>query len=146
MKAAYVFNFVKFVDSPEWASTDVIEICVLGAEDVRAALAAASADKTVGTRRIVVRSIIQPSATERCDVFYVDSSERSRDIAPALSRSALTIGDAGDFTREGGVIRLYMESNRLRFVVNVENARRSGLQVSSNLLKLATRIEQGATP
>ena len=41
------------------------------------------------------------------------------------------------------MIRLYTESNRLRFVINVDNAKGAGLQISSNLLKLATRIEQG---
>jgi hypothetical protein len=147
MKAAYVFNFLKFVEWQNPASSETLEICFVGAKDVLDALAISTANKTVGARGITVRSVTgkDSEVPDQCDVLYVDSAEDLGTTLPAHGRSILTIGDGGDFTREGGVIRLHMESNRLRFTINVENAKRSGLQVSSNLLKLATRIEQGAS-
>lgn len=146
MKAAYVFNFVKFIDWPQ-APDEAISICFVGAEEVRNALADSTAEKKVAGRSIAVRSLMSAKdSAEQCNVLYFDSSEGARHTALASMVGALTIGDAGDFTRAGGVIRLYMESNRLRFTVNVENAKRSGLQVSSNLLKLATRVEQEGVP
>jgi hypothetical protein len=145
MTAAYVFNFMKFVAWPAQAPADVLEICFLGAPDVRDALAAATADKDIRARRVIVRSIENTERAERCQVIYVDS-QAANNALPLGLQAALTIGDATDFTREGGMIRLYTESNRLRFVVNVDNAKRAGIEVSSNLLKLATSIEQGAPP
>ncbi|MFL6549726.1 MAG: YfiR family protein [Povalibacter sp.] len=145
LKAAYVFNFVKFVDWEGHAWADVLAICFEGADDVREALALAVADKSVGTRKILVRAATGPVDKDRCNVVYVDSA-RVASARWSASSSALTIGDTEDFTRTGGIIRLYTDSNRLRFIVNVGNARRAGLQISSNLLKLATHVEQEATP
>jgi len=45
----------------------------------------------------------------------------------------------------GGMIELFAEDNRLRFKVNVENAERAGLRISSNLLQLAASVEKGGT-
>lgn len=145
LKAAYIFNFIKFVEWPNPRPADTLVVCFLGANDVLDAFAAATADKSVGARGMIARSISRQKGDEsaRCDVLYVDSSEES-DPKLSFDEATLTIGDARDFTRSGGIVRLHMESNRLRFTINMDNAKRARLQVSSNLLKLATQVEQGA--
>ncbi len=144
MAAAYVFNFVKFVEWPRSAAVQTMQVCFIGAAEVREALAAATADKVVGARPVTIKDASKPNSVDDCQVIYIDSSMRG--IAVPSQQGALTIGDHKDFTREGGVIRLYTENNRLRFTVNVDNAKRSGLQVSSNLLQLATNVEQVKAP
>jgi hypothetical protein len=139
LKAAYVFNFMKFVDWDARGTDKDLDVCFTGAREVRDALALAISDKSLANRQLTVRSIKRYSPSEDCEVIYVDASHAS---APPSHVSALTVGDAPTFTQEGGMIRLYTESNRLRFIVNVGNARRAGLQISSNLLKLATSVEQ----
>jgi hypothetical protein len=144
MKAAYVFNFLKFVEWSPRTPSDSLVVCFRGAEPVYRALAESTASKTIGTRRIVVRPVTG-DALAGCQVLYVEVAQPDAGMV-GLSSLALTIGDSREFTRAGGVIGLYTESNRLRFVVNVGNARRADLQISSNLLKLATSVEQEATP
>jgi hypothetical protein len=139
LAAAYVFNFIKFIDWPAGASGGEVEVCFSGADDIRTALSEAVRDKPVGERRIKVRT--QNGNLTDCDVLYVDSTSTLKLSAQDL-QGMLTIGDASEFTREGGVIRLYVESNRLRFAINMDHAKRAKLQVSSNLLKLASGIEQ----
>lgn len=139
LAAAYVFNFIKFIDWPAEASGGEVEVCFSGADDIRTALAEAVRDKPVGERRIKVRT--QNGDLTDCDVLYVDSAGPVK-LPAQNAESMLTIGDGAEFTREGGVIRLYVESNRLRFAINMDHAKRARLQVSSNLLKLASRIEQ----
>jgi hypothetical protein len=143
LKAAYIFNFVKFVEWLARPPTDAIRVCFSGAPSVHGALAAATVDKEVSGRRIAVRSLGRGEPMDECEVLYIDGESAAIEHVPVR---VLTIGDAKDFTRGGGVIQLYTESNRLRFVVNVDNAKRAGLQVSSHLLKLATRVEQELTP
>lgn len=143
MAAAYVFNFAKFVEWPPHAQGDTLNICFLGADAVRAALADATADKRVGSRGIVVQALARGEKGQACHVIYVDAP-LERELANLHTAAALTIGESESFTRAGGVIRLYTENNRLRFIVNVANAKRAGLSVSSNLLQLATRVELGA--
>lgn len=143
LAAAYVFNFMKFVEWPAQANANVLQVCFVGAQHVRDALANATADKSIGRRRIVVRSLAGEDSAAPCQVIYVDEQSElgSRVLGGAAT---LTIGEAPKFTRQGGIIQLYTEHNRLRFAINVDNAKRAGLTVSSNLLQLATRVEQGA--
>jgi hypothetical protein len=139
MAAAYVFNFVKFVEWPQSALGEKLEVCFVGAADIRDALANSTLDKKAGSRSIIVRQAHGDQSLTGCEVIYIAGEARN----VPTHQAALTIGESADFTREGGIIRLYTESNRLRFIVNVDNAKREGIQVSSNLLKLASQVEGG---
>lgn len=143
LAAAYVFNFLKFIEWPTTANLEEVDVCFSGAEDIRVALTTAVRDKPAGERRITVRAVDQGGGYSGCDVLYVDATSTLK-VSFQSVEGILTIGDSSTFTDGGGVIRLYVDNNRLRFIINVDHAKRAGLQVSSNLLKLATRIEQGS--
>lgn len=143
LAAAYVFNFMKFIGWPATSSVEGLEVCFSGADDIRMALTDAVRDKSVGERRISVRAVAQANGYSGCDLLYVDSSSTLR-LPSQSSEGILTVGDSPTFTASGGIIRLYVDNNRLRFIINVDHAKRARLQVSSHLLKLATRIEQGS--
>ncbi|HEY8508099.1 MAG TPA: YfiR family protein, partial [Steroidobacteraceae bacterium] len=72
-----------------------------------------------------------------CNVVYIEGHSHSVEAGAPI----LTVSDARNFASRGGVIELFEQGNRLRFVVNVENARRAGLRISSMLLQLASRVE-----
>lgn len=144
MTAAYVFNFVKFVEWPANARTDELTVCFVGAPEVRTALAASLDTKQPtmsATARLRTRDVSAGNSFDECQVIFV-SGDRAE---IPKHQAALTIGEGKDFTDRGGVIRLYTESNRLRFIINIDNAKREGILISSNLLKLATKVEQGRT-
>ena len=143
MKAAYVFNFLKFVEWETDGSPGALEVCFGGAAEVRQAFATATADKTIGGRRILVRAIESQESPEHCEAVFLD---RASAKGPDLPLLTLTIGESPEFTRTGGIIGLYTESNRLRFTINIGNAKRANVQISSNLLKLASSVEQEAMP
>jgi hypothetical protein len=52
------------------------------------------------------------------------------------------VSDAKEFLRNGGIIELFTDENRLKFNINVDNAHRAGLRISSSLLQLAAAVEQ----
>jgi hypothetical protein len=143
LAAAYVFNFLKFVEWPATANVEEVDVCFGGAEDIRVALTEAVRDKPAGDRRLKVRAVDQAGGYSGCDVLYVDAMSTMKLPSESIE-GILTIGDSPTFTAGGGVIRLYVDNNRLRFIINVDHAKRARLQVSSNLLKLATRVEQGS--
>jgi hypothetical protein len=60
----------------------------------------------------------------------------------ACERATLTISDAKGFAANGGMIELFTENHRLRFLINVHNAQRTGLRISSDLLKLAAGVQR----
>lgn len=141
-KAAYVFNFVKFVAWPAAGSTDTLTICFVGGDGVYAALMTGIENKRVGTRPLLAVKITEAMPAPRCEAIYIAASKLAGYTLP-FEQSVLTISDASDFTTRGGMIGLFTENHRLRFVINVQNARRAGLQISSDLLKLATDVQRG---
>jgi hypothetical protein len=148
LKAGYLYNFVRFVEWPTSASPDAITICFRTGSGLREALAAASAGKRIGARQLVTRDLSDSQPGKGCDVLFVSSSLTSAQAAAALpepSAPVLTVSDSRGFARRGGMIELYTEGNRMRFDINLTNARRAGLKISSNLLQLATVLEEGPT-
>jgi hypothetical protein len=148
IKAAYLFNFVKFIEWPADAAREPIEICFVGASGVHASLQSATADKRVGARPVVVRRLSGVESPGDCSVVYFEAGAvaDNQTLLQKAREKSLTVSDAQNFTRSGGAIQLFTEENRLRFVINVENARGAGIRISSNLLKLASNVEQDGAP
>jgi hypothetical protein len=144
IKAGYLFNFAKFVEWPPTKQIVNASLGVVGASGIQEALTADSTDKRIGARRLTVRSLRETDTPEGCNVLYVDAKAVAavRSNGGAMQQAMLTVSDAKDFTHDGGIITLFTDKNRLRFIVNVENAQRAGLHISSNLLQLASSVEK----
>lgn len=140
-KAAYVFNFVKFVEWPA-AAGDTLTICFVGGNGVYAALTNGIASKRAGARSLAAVQVTDTMPAPRCEALYIEASKAANYLLPA-DPAVLTISDAANFTARGGMIGLFTENHRLRFVVNVQNANQAGLHISSDLLKLAADVQRG---
>ncbi|GFE85793.1 YfiR family protein [Steroidobacter agaridevorans] len=142
LRAAYLFNFLKFIELPR-AAASTIRVCFMGARGVQDALTGSTVDKRIGTRSIVTAELPADGDWAGCDAVYLDAAADVRTaLTQAAGNDALTVSEASDFTECGGIIRLFTEDNRLRFDIDVGNARRAGLKISSDLLRLASRVEQ----
>jgi YfiR/HmsC-like len=145
LKSGYLLNFVKFVEWPQAAPGEPLTICFLGAASMRETLEVGIESKRVGTRPLAVRQLQESGKMDGCDVLYVEEkwaltlSIASHEPRPPI----LTVSDAKDFAHKGGIIELFTDDNHLRFVINVDNAHRAGLRISSSLLQLAAVVEQG---
>jgi hypothetical protein len=137
-KAAYLFNFAKFVEWPN--SADTLTVCFLGGEGVHEALASGIDGKRVGARKLIARRLVQPTTAQDCEVLYADAASVNMTLAEGLP--VLTVSDAPQFATKGGMVELFTENHRLRFVINVARAHKSGLRISSDLLKLAASVHR----
>ena len=52
----------------------------------------------------------------------------------------LTIADTKGFLEAGGIINLMMEEKKVRFEINMVAAKKSGIQIRSQLLRLAKKV------
>ena len=148
VKAAFLFNFAKFVEWPEdrpEGDRSALVIGVLGVDPFGGALDAAVRDKTVNGRALSVKRFREVKDLAPCQILFISASETRR-LPEILSRLGgtpiLTVGEPEAFTREGGIIRFVTEDNKVRFEINVEAAERANLRISSKLLALA-RIVHG---
>ncbi len=147
IKAAFIYNFLKFVDWPRDALPDgseTINICVLRDDPFADALESIKG-KTVKSRRVAVRRIEPGRELETCQVVFIGSSEGKRlprVIESLQGLNVLTVGEMDRFVELGGIINFFVQNNRLRFEINVNSAERAGLKLSSQLLSLAKVVRQ----
>lgn len=140
-KAAYVFNFVKFVEWPAGVAADTVTICFVGGDGVYQALLTGIDDKRVGARRLAALQFMDTPPAGACNALYIEAAMASSP-SPANEPAVLTISDAADFVANGGMIQLFTENHRLRFLINVDSAEQAGLRISSDLLKLAAGVQR----
>lgn len=143
VKAAFVYNFAKFIEWPTGTFKDASEpivVGIVGEGRFGDILDETLRGKLVQGRPMTVKHF--PDArVERCQILVV-ADERSTEVLSRLGTTAtLTVGDGSDFTRSGGMIGFAVEERRVRFDVNLEALRRAQLKPSSQLLKVARVVE-----
>jgi len=143
VKAAFLYNFVKFVDWPAEAFSDAsspLVIGIIGEDPFGGALDQAINGKSIGGRPLVVRRLKWGQDLHSCHILYISPSERKRvpQIIQSLKgASVLTVGDMEQFNQQGGIINFILEANRVRFEINSRAADQARLRISSKLLALA---------
>jgi len=147
IKAAFLFNFVQFVEWPSGAFTNSDSpfcIGVLGEDPFGTALEETVHGETVQNRRLVLQRSHRVENLKGCQIIFISKSETERvpgilgDLDPV---PALTVSETQGFAQRGGIINLYLAANKVRFEINTAAARRKGLKISSQLLSLGKIIE-----
>jgi len=144
LKAAFVYNFIQFVEWPDSAfaqshGTFVVGVLTPSADDeICKAVEAAIAGKIVNNRTLVIRHCPTLEQARECHLLLVTLQAAKETAAAAKPRRAmLIVGEAETAIDAGAAIRLYSEGNRMRFEISPQAARRVGLKISAKLLKLA---------
>jgi len=147
VKAAYLSNFGRFVEWPsEMTAGDApFYVCVLGQDSFGPALDAALSGEKIGHAPLVPKRISRVEEAVDCRLLFISASEDSRltTILPGVGKSILTVGDMPGFTQRGGMIQFVVEGNRVRFEINLAAAQHAGLNLGSDLLKVATTVRRG---
>jgi hypothetical protein len=143
VKAAFLYNFAKFVEWPERTfldAADPIALCVLGENPFGTLLEDAVRDKTVNGRRIAVREAKTLSAAAGCHIVFLASGSLEEHLGALVGSPVLTVSDAESAVERGAIIGLKLEERRVRFEVNLNSAKKARLKLSSQLLKIAVRL------
>jgi hypothetical protein len=143
VKAAFLLNFVRFVEWPSTHHTPPLRICVLQPNPFGTRLQAVVAGEQWHGGSVDVRVVRDTRRTVGCHVLYVPEAATNRFVSgvTTLSRQPiLTVGEHPRFLEQGGVIRLFIEENRVRFSINQKAAEKVGLVISSRLLRLARNV------
>lgn len=166
IKAAFLYNFIKFVDWPEEKmadSNEPIVIGIIGSRDFIKAFEPAK-HKKIKNRTISIKHFegyekLRKSPAgdnsqwnqkikmlKKCHVLLLCPCDKSRidnpqQIVKELRGSpVLTVGEAHGFLESGGIINFLMENEKVRFEINAAAAKKSKFRVSSKLLRLAKRV------
>ena len=148
LKAAFIYNFAKFVDWPAKALPGAggpFLIGVLGTGTLADNLRALEG-KSVKGHQIQIKNLLQPEDGKSCHLLVITNADRrqaSQIITAIRGHSVLTVGDEVDnFLNIGGIINLVSVDAKIRFEINTKAAQQADLQISSQLLKLALLIKE----
>lgn len=147
LKAAYVFNFLKFTIWPLEGSRDMPLFVCLGNSDAPLQQAfQALQGQEVNGRKVYIRSLSAKADVAGCHVYYLRQGGAPVPLRALTKRyrGLLTIGDDENFIADGGIIGLQEAEGRLQFAINLDLIRQGRYTISSQLLKLARN--SGMTP
>jgi hypothetical protein len=145
VKAAYLYNFGKFVTWPadQTRGAAALEMCVLGRDPFGQVLDSTVEGESIDGRKISVKRIVRIQDAVQCRILFVSTSEEGRlrpILADAQHRGMLTVSDIPHFADQGGVIEFVNQEGKIRFAVNRGAAEQSRLLLSSQLLKVASKV------
>ena len=163
IKAAFIYNFIKFVDWPKEKvaeSNEPVIIGIIGKDPFGNAFAPVK-DKEDKGRKVLIKwfkpieelkksgekdkSLLEREieSLRKCHLLFICSSEEksiNEIINLVKDHSVLTIGDMQGFLESGGIINFIMEEKKIRFEINMTAAKRAKLKIRSQLLRLAKRV------
>lgn len=144
VKAAFLYNFAKFVEWPGGSAGNTIVIGILGSDPFGAVVDFTFEDKIVGGKRFEVRRFQKIDQLQVCHVLFISDSEQGnlgRIMGALHGMPVLTVSDARNFLGAGGMIELALEGKKIRFDINLREVKTSGLRISAQLLQLARKVE-----
>ncbi len=145
IKAAFIYNFTKFVIWPQQDSNlgaVSFNVCILG-DDRLTAAANTIQGKSVQGKDLQIKIITNAEENSECEIIFLaisDTEQLQQALESIKGASVLSIGDSRDFVDNGGIIGLFVENNKVRFDINSLAADDNGLKINSRLLELANRV------
>jgi len=117
-------------------------ICVFG-EDPFGSSLNALADKIVRGSKITIKRIQQTLQLNGCHMLFVSTSEKQTLVSilhTINNLPILAVSDMDRFAQQGGMINLVTINNKIHFEINTKAAKQGQLQISAQLLELATIV------
>lgn len=148
VKAAYLFNFVKYVEWPadRFANAESpIVVGVLGRNPFATEFDRIVENRTVNGRAVRLRELRTPDEAGQVHLLFVPAGEEMLfgDVAGSLqSVAVVTVGESDRFTTLAGMITFTRAADKVRFSINLATADHARIKISAQLLKLATEVRR----
>lgn len=136
----FIYNFSRLIQWPANSSGGDFIIGVVGNNEIYNSLVSFVANKRVGVQSISVKKFDDPQSITRCHIVFVGDGKISRlnDIISKLQgANSLIITERKGMINSGSAIDFFVEDDKLRFVMNADNAEKYDLTVSKALLDMA---------
>jgi len=142
LKAAFVYRFAQFTQWPPPPQQE-FTYCVAGSLGMQEAMQALT-QKAHSAAQVRMRYLTDPQQLGSCQLLFLGFVQRTdlqRWQEAAGQSPVLVVADNVEAFRSGAVIGLIAEPNGLSFRINLTEAKRRGLSLSSQMLKLAREVK-----
>jgi hypothetical protein len=144
VKAAFVYNFAKFVEWPASAFSDAnapIVVAFVGAGSLADTFEQNVKGKNVNGREFSVKRLPAAAGAEAAQIVVVGDAGQSSPVLGAVKgKPVLTIGDIDSFS---GAIRFVKDGAKMGFELDLDAAKGAGLKVDPKLQKVAKNVKGG---
>ncbi len=146
VKAAYLFNFGKFIRLPANAPSaqgGTFDICIFGQDPMNRILEGITRNEQIDNRPVRLVRTKGSREDRSCAIAYISGSEADHiesDLSGLAGGETLTVSDAPHFLARGGMIQFVLVANHVRFAVNLDAIKRTHLVLSSELLRVAASV------
>lgn len=160
IKAAFLYNFINFVDWPKEKvvdSNDLITIGIIGTDPFGRAFEPLK-DKQVKGKKVQIKRYIGLKETtlsgdkvetiRKCHLLFICRSEKEhlkKVVNVVKDHSVLLVGDMDEFLESGGIINFVIEDQKVHFEINNTTAKKAKLSIRSKLLRLAKKVIEEET-
>lgn len=143
VQAVYLYDFAKFVRWPAGGTGATLDICVAGRSAYADTLKKVVAGEQIDGHPLAVRAVLRPEQEAGCAILFIGSMMKDQAeslLAASAGKPMLTVSDMPGFLERGGMIQFLLVDNRVRFAVDLRPVDRSGISLSSELLKVAAAV------
>jgi hypothetical protein len=143
LKAAFIYNFTKYIDWGNYNDRNEFVIDVLGDTTIANSLEQIAKEETINNKPIVVHVLENPSQAVDCDILFISKNCHFTldKILPLVRKGVLTVSEQPGYARQGTAFNFIIVNNKLKFEANLKAISSAGLKAGSQLLKLARIIE-----
>lgn len=139
IKVAFIYNFAKFVTWPEstfGSDKETVRVCLSNFHWFKDALPSYK-KKKIGKRHLEFIDASTLNSFDKCHLLYLSDHSLIQDKSVLENPGLISVGEEVDFLDRGGIIQFYTDKNKLRFAIDLNNAKQVGVVFNSRLLRLA---------
>ena len=143
IKAIFLFNFTQFIEWPASSFSTAqspMVIGILGKDPFGNYLEEVLANEKANGHALIAHHYSTIDELESdCEILYINPETPKIEtiITKLKGRNILTVSEAPNFIKQGGIVRFYTKDNKIQLQINPEAAKSANLAISSKLLRLA---------
>ncbi|MDO8991067.1 MAG: YfiR family protein [Sideroxyarcus sp.] len=151
VEAAFLRNFARYVTWPDHAFADEHSswnVCILGNDQFDGVLEKTLYGRTEQGRSFKIFHAAELERLPSCHIVFVgfkDSAKRRAALAGLKMQPVLTVGDAPEFLREGGIIR-FRVGEHVEMSINLDQARSASLAIPTKMLEVSHEVVENGMP
>ena len=143
IKAVNIYGFGNYVKWPSKSfskSNSRFVIGVLGNNPFGGALKTIADKKTINGRKILIKHLSKFNQAEDCQIVFISSEVNNQTVTQVVQtckrKSVLVVADSANQMIRGVDVSFIVINGRVRFVLDLDQAKSSGLEVNAKLQRL----------
>ncbi len=143
LKAAFIYNFTKYIDWDNVDSDNKFIIGILGSSPLDGPINEIAKTNFIKNKKIILKHFSNVEDISYCHILFIPRGNGTplQSILEKVNKGVLTISEERGFAQQGSAINFVVNNDKLKFEINLKALNAAGLKAGSQLLKLAVIVK-----